>query len=33
MKTLSKEMKVEGYLIDDSGNINYSEKFLNYVEI
>ena len=33
MKTLSKEMKVEGYLIDDSGNIHYSEKFLNYVEI
>lgn len=31
MKELQKELKIEGYLIDEKGNIHYSEGFLNYV--
>lgn len=30
---LSKEMKIEGYLITFDGKIHYSKKFLNYVDI
>lgn len=33
IKKLSKEMKVEGYLIDSNGKIHYSEKFLDYMDI
>lgn len=33
IKELSKEMKIEGYLITFDGKIHYSEKFLNYVDI
>ncbi|MDO5088566.1 MAG: FAD:protein FMN transferase [Leptotrichiaceae bacterium] len=33
IKRLSKEMKVEGYLIDGNGKIHYSENFSDYMDI
>lgn len=32
IKKLSKEIKIEGYLIDENGEIHYTDGFLEYVK-